>query len=160
MTTPFTDAVLKSGIITPAMLREMKRFSAVIPRDAEVSEPVPLDLAVQYIADAMQSESLVLVRETDLTALKQYSDTALPGILWVGDTPIDVTYGRTPLGEYIVAWKGESIAEMLTDPSTYLVPGEGTVKVGEGSHNVYFKDVRELFFGGQKAFMVCIPHGN
>ena len=37
---------------------------------------------------------------------------------------------------------------MLTNGRTYLVVDDT---------HVFFKDVRELFFGEQKAFMVCTP---
>ena len=148
---PVTQAVLKAGLISPEQLAEMKRISPIIDKEAELGDPVDLEMAAKIVEDAMQSEQYVLMRETDLEALKQYAETSAIGILHIevddsaGD--IEVTYGRTPMGEYIIAWKSESIAGMMTNGRTYLAVDINT--------NVFFKDVRELFFGDQKAFMVC-----
>lgn len=150
---PITLAVLKAGLISPAMLKEMKRISPLIAPDAEVGEPVDLDLAVRFVEDALQSDEYVLVRETDLESVRQYVETTRTLTLHIEDGPessgdIEVTVGVTPLGEYIVAWKGESIRTMMTNGMTYLV---------DGNVRVFFRDVRELFFGEYKAFMVCTP---
>lgn len=145
---PITEAVLKAGLITPAQLQEMKRFSAVIDPEAEVGEAMPLDMAAKYVEDALQSDKYVLVRETDLAVLAQYTETARKGNLHLDQNVIEVTFGMTPLGEYIIAWKSESIAELMLDAGTYL---------DDDGMDVYFRDVRELFFGEHKAFMVCVP---
>lgn len=151
---PMTEAVLKAGIITPNMLREMKRFSPSIDQEAEVEEPKELELAAKIIADALESADYTLVRETDLECLRQYTDTATEGmmhieVLEVAPVDFPVTYGKTPTGEYIIAWKSESIGDALTNGMTYL-------KAEHGKH-VFFKDVRELWFGEHKAFMLCVP---
>jgi hypothetical protein len=150
---PVTAAVLKSGLISQAQLAEMKRFSPTIDQEAEVGEPVSLEVAAQLLEEAFQSEQYVLVRETDLEVVRKYAETAKSGMLHVEvseeqKADIEVTYGKTTLGAYIIAWKSESIAEALTNGLTYLV---------EGSTKVFFKEVRELFFGEQKAFMICVP---
>lgn len=155
---PITAAVLKAGLISPEQLREMKRISPVIDRTAEVSSPVDLELAAKIVEDALESEQYVIVRETDLEAVRQYVETATTGILHLEaddkSTDLEVTYGRTPIGEFIIAWKSEGIAEMMTNGLTYLVVPGGP---GPGLLRVFFQDVRELFFGEQKAFMVCRP---
>jgi hypothetical protein len=150
---PLTEAVLKAGLVSPSMLREMKRISPVIDPEAEAEEPKSLEEAVKLIDDALQSEQYVLVRETDLEVVRQYADTVRTTVLHVEvedgtESDMDVTYGKTPLGEFIIAWKSESIRDMMTNGLTYLV---------ENGTHVFFKDVRELFFGEQKAFMVCVP---
>jgi hypothetical protein len=149
---PITEAVLRAGIISPAQLAEMKRISAVIDREATVGEPLDLEVAARIVAEALESEQYALVRETDLEVVRQYAETATTGLLHVeeGDqsTDFEVTYGRTPLGGFVIAWKSESIATMMTNGRTYLVH--------DGVH-VFFSDVRELFFGTTKAFMVCVP---
>jgi hypothetical protein len=49
----------------------------------------------------------------------------------------------------------ESIAEMMTNGETYL-----RFKNVEGQNeHIKFMDVREVFFGDQKAFMVCVGGG-
>lgn len=153
-----TEAVLKSGIITENMLQEMKRFSPTLDRDAVTAEPKDIEEAARLIADALESAEYALVRETDLEVLRQYIDTSVEGFLHieVPDTkPIEVvvTYGKTKLGEYIIAWRGESIADAITNGMTYL---EFPQPVEDGLDRVYFKDVRELWFGDNKAFMLCV----
>jgi len=150
---PITAAVLKAGLISPAQLQEMKRFSPSIDQDAEAEAPVDLETAAALVEQAFQSEEYVVIRETDLESIRQYAETATLGILHLEMNDeiadIEVTYGKTPTGEFIVAWKGESIAAAMTNGQTYL-------KAYPPSR-VFFNDVRELFFGEQKAFMVCKP---
>jgi hypothetical protein len=62
---------------------------------------------------------------------------------------IPVEYCKTRLGEIVIPWTSESINDTILDDRTYLKP------VGED--RIYFADVRELFHGGHKAFMVCEP---
>jgi hypothetical protein len=144
-----TRAVLKAGLISPAQLQEMKRISPVIDPEAEVQDPVPLDLAVKYIRDALESEEYVLIRETDLEVLRQYTQSVQKGTLRIDGIDIDVSFGKTKLGEFIIPWISASISEYMTQPTTWLMV--------EGADKTYFRDVRELFFGEQKAFMVCMP---
>lgn len=146
---PIVSAVLKAGLISPTQLEEMKRISAVIDRTAEVNEPVELDLAAKYVQDALESERYVIMRETNLEVLQQYLQAQRTGILHLNQTDVDVSYGKTPLGEFIIAWTSESIAELMLDEATELQTAEGD--------RVHFRDVRELFFGEHKAFMVCVP---
>lgn len=147
---PITEAVLRAGIISPSQLAEMKRISPVIDREAQVGEPLDLEVAARIVSEALESEQYALVRETDLEVVRQYAETTTTGILHVEEgtesTDFEVTYGRTPMGGFIIAWKSESIAGMMTNGQTYLVVG---------AERVFFKDVRELFFGAKKAFMVC-----
>lgn len=150
---PMTKAVLKAGIIPPNTLQEMKKFSITLDSDAESEEPKDLETAAAIIADALEQSDSTAIRETDLEVLRQYIDTSTSGkmhveILEAPQAEFEVTYGKTPLGEYIVAWRGESIGDALTNGMTFLEAG---------THKVYFKDVRELWFGENKAFMICVP---
>jgi hypothetical protein len=148
--TPLTKAVLKAGVVSPAMLKEMQRFNPALKGEEAAEEPVDLDTASSLIVSALNSEEYVLVRETDLEAVRQYLSTTRTGLLHLDsgqqDTDVDVTYGKTPLGEYIIAWVSDSIETFLTNGLSYLE---------EDGKRVFFKDVRELFFGDKKAFMVC-----
>jgi hypothetical protein len=152
-----TQAVLKAGIISENMLREIKRFSVTLDPDAKVESPKELEHAAQIIANAMEEAGYTTVRETDLDILRQYLDTAADGTLRLevtGSEPVDVevTYGMTKTGEYIIAWNSESIEDALTNGVTFLWT--------ERDHRqVFFKDVRELWYGEKKAFMVCVPRG-
>ena len=60
-----------------------------------------------------------------------------------------ITYGKTPTGEYIIAWRGEAISEMLVNGHTFLLEKDDT--------QIFFRDVRDLFFGETKSFIVCVP---
>jgi hypothetical protein len=150
--TPLTTAVLKAGVVSPDMLKELQRFNPALRGEEAAETPVDLETAGNLIAAALNSEEYVLVRETDLEAVRQYLATMRDGCLHLDsgqqDTDLDVSFGKTPLGEYIIAWTNDPIAEMMTNGLTYLV---------ENGKRVFFKDVRELFFGDQKAFMICAP---
>lgn len=155
-----TKAVLKAGLITPNMLREMKRFSPFIDRDAEVEEPKELEAAAKIIADALESQEYTIVRETDLDVLRQYIESHVDGTLHVEDVAeeepmeFEVSYCVAKTGEYIIAWTADSIADLLTNGATYLrtaVGSNGFIR------DVHFKDVRELWYGEKKAFVVCVP---
>jgi hypothetical protein len=154
-----TQAVLRAGLVTEAQIAEMKRWAPPsLSADDVPEEPKSLAESVALINDALQSDGYVLMRETDLEAVRQYAATSQRSILHlepegVEAQDIEVTYGKTPIGEYIIAWHSESIQDLLTNGLTYLVvrPTDGSVE------RVFFKDVRELFFGTTKAFMVCVP---
>jgi hypothetical protein len=144
------ETVLRTGIISPNMLAEMKRISPVIDREVTVpDEPIPFELAASMISEALQAEEYVEVRETDLEIFAQYNKTETDGLLRVGNEDIKVKYGSTCAGEFIISWSGESVHELMTDPETHLVRFNGVI--------VHFRDVRELYFGKQKVFMVCTP---
>jgi hypothetical protein len=156
--TPLTAAVLKSGIISPSMLAEFKRWKAPIdvPEEMPDKPPQSIEEAAEAIEKALQSEGYAITRETDLEILPQYLSTQQNGTLHMEiytDDPtvesmadIPIVFGRTPLGEYIIPWKSESIALELTNGACYLGTTEG---------NVAIQTVRELFYGEHKAFMVC-----
>lgn len=145
------EAVLKAGLVSEEALEEMKRFSTVIPKDAITEDPKDLSETARIIATALESEGYVMVRETDLEVLQQYMETSRAGLLHVETedgaySEFGITFGRTRLGECIIAWRSESIEELLTNGLSYL-EFEGV--------RTFFSDVRELFFGETKAFMVC-----
>jgi hypothetical protein len=152
--TRMTQAVLKAGLITPNMLREIKRFSPTIDCDAEVEEPKELEYAAKIIADALESQEYTLIRETDLDILRQYAEEHRAGTLHLETlnetAEFTITYCVSKTGEYIIAWTDEGSAEDLANGVTYL---------RTSSCDVFFKDVRELWYGEKKAFAVCIPSG-
>ena len=159
---PLVEAVLRAGLLSPERLQEMKRFSPVLDREAETEDPKELVQAAALVETALSSAQMVLVRETDLEVLRVYAESVRPGTLRLVTADeildVDVTYGRTALGEYIIAWRSESIKELLVNGATSLI--EPCRRCPPGCTQlqcVFFKDVRELFFGDQKAFMVCVP---
>jgi hypothetical protein len=156
----FTEVILKAGLITQQQLEELKAFRVPsIPPDAEVAPPVSLQEAAQAIEQVLQSEGMVLVRETDLESVQQYIQHAEHGILHIdatdvkdpvgtlNETDIQIMYSLTTLKEYLIPWRSESLADLLINGASYLINAQG--------QQVHFRQVRELFFGEQKAFMVC-----
>jgi hypothetical protein len=154
---PIASAVLNTGLIDPALLDEMRRWGLHIELPEVSATPKTLEEVSSRIQDALESEGYVLVRETDLTVLEQYTQTAARGLVHLvfddddanpQDTTFPVSFGRTPLNEYILPWTSATIADVLVNGMTHLI---------DGQQHVYFKEVRELFFGDTKAFMICTP---
>lgn len=157
MNNPIVNAVVKTGLVDPIILEEMRRWGIAL----ELPDPGPAPLNPNELAAgiqlALESEGYVLVRETDLAVLQQYASTTSQGELHLvlddelghlQDVDVPVTFGRTPLNEYIIPWRSEAIEAALVNGMTYLV---------DGQVRVYFRAVRELFFGETKAFMICTP---
>lgn len=123
--------------------------------DPEQSSKNIEDVA-QIIEEVMQSEGYAVTRSTDLEVLPQYLATQQSGTLHVSiyttdptvesEADIQIIFGRTTLGDYIIPWKSESIAAEITNGFCYLRTAEG---------DIFFSGVQELFFGDHKAFMVC-----
>jgi hypothetical protein len=161
MSSPLTNAVLKSGLVSKNQLAEFRRWKVPIEVPENVPEaPKSIEEAGRAIEQALESEGLVISRDTDLNILQQYLHTQMAGVLHV-EIPtddltvedaedIDVMFGLTTLGEYIIPWRSESIEEALTNGFTYLTYGNGTFTV-----RAVFTDSRELFYGQHKAFVVC-----
>jgi hypothetical protein len=158
MIKPVTLAVVRSGILSPDFLQEVSRWGLPI-EFVQVEEKDILKNAedvIAHIREALESDDQIRVRDTDLDILQQYLSGQRQGRLFVkaelesGEFP--TSYCVTKMGEYAIAWRSESIFEVMTDPDTYLkITEDGrTKKIG-------FSDVRELFFGEHKAFMVCTP---
>lgn len=161
MTSPLTLAALKAGLISQSTLEEFRRWGAPIdvPEGIPTKPPKTIEEAGQLIEEALQSEGYTIARETDLEVLHQYLSTQAQGTLHVEffssdptketEADIGVSYGVTPLGEFIIPWKSESIANELTNGACYLTSDR------LAGARIFFVQVRELFFGEQKAFMVC-----
>ncbi len=149
-----TEAVLRAGLVSPTQLDEFRRWNPNIAENAEPApEPRPLEESAQIIAEALQSEGYVLLRETDLEALHQYIATTTRGRLHIelpGQDPIEfeISFGKTKTGDFIIPWRGDNIYDALANGLTYLSVGED---------QIFFSEVRELFYGEHKTFMVCVP---
>ena len=161
MTQPVTKAVVETGIVGGDALAQLQRWlqpglPLEVPDDGE---PLVSAVAVaQRIMEAVESEEAVEIRATDLDIVTQYLASRKKAKLHVPNPEdpektvgIQVEYCRTRLGEVVIPWTSESINDTLLDERTYLKP------VGED--RIYFADVRELFYGDHKAFMVCDPSG-
>lgn len=146
---------LRSGIVSPDMTAEFAKWGFYFNSDDLSSVPAPKtkEQFIEQVEQALEAEDLVIVRETDLSVLDQYLSTQKVGSLVVIDngTPVkfDITYGMAKTGEYIIAWRGDSISELLTNGLTFLLEKD--------DNQVFFSNVRELFFGETKSFIVCAP---
>jgi len=153
-----TPIVIRAGILSADMVSELQRWGLPVEftdTDSVLETP---DQVVEAIQEAIESRDLVELRDTDLDAIRQYVFHQTKGKLHLHDTITDQSsqmecyYSKTSLGEYLIPWRAESIQALMTDPGSYLKEGSG--------QRVYFHDVRELFFGELKAFMVCVPKEN
>lgn len=150
-------AVLRAGIVPPEQVQELSRWNGYeVPTTVEV-EPNRKQ-ALADIREAIESKETVEIRATDLDALRFYEANQKPARLYYsvpadGDkrktTFVNVTYAKTPIGNYMIPWTSEDIFDLMLDPDTYLKP--------DGEPRVYFGDIGELFYGENKAFMVCKP---
>ena len=144
--------VLQAGLVEDSTVSELRKWGAPLPQKPEGPE-VPAEVVPLAIERAIQDSDFVQIRETDLAILPQYLHTQTTGKLHyelldgtVG--VIDITYGKTRMGEYIIVWDGDNISEEITSGIIHLVV--------DGAE-IYFKDVRELFYGEYKAFIICTP---
>lgn len=146
-----TEAVALSGALDPDMVREMCKWKLPV----EVPEASPYtspEEAVAAIEEALEGKEQVEIRSTDLDVLKQYLKTQHRGRLHIV-TPhesgtFEVMMGITPMGDYIIPWKSDSLAEHLTNGESYII---------DGRKKVHLSDVRDLYFGERKAFILCQP---
>jgi hypothetical protein len=147
-------AVVESGIVDADALAQLHRWGYALDL-VPGTEPVASASALaRKILDAVESEDAVELRSTDLDIIKEYSKASrrarlhLPGAddKTVG---LPVEYCVTKMGEIVIPWTSEDINDLLLDDRTYLKP--------TGESRIYFADVRELFYGDKKAFVVCTP---
>lgn len=146
-----TKAVTLSGAIDTEMLREFAKWKLPVEvlNDDLYDSP---EEAIEAIEEAMTGSDQVELRTTDLDALKQFLRTKRKGKLHLttskGSGTIDVEFGVSAMGEYIVPWNADSIAEIIMNGESYIL---------DVRRKVFITDVTELYFGGNKAFMLCTP---
>ncbi len=152
-----TDIIIKSGIIPQNVLSEVKRWGLPAGEDIQPPNELEPDMSVQQLCnkidEGVQSQGYILTRETDLEAVKQYLETMTPATLHLvmedeKASNFTVHVGRNPVGEFIIPWRSDNITDLLTDGQSYL-------KVDKEKY--YFSSARELFYGQNKAFIVCTP---
>ena len=159
MDKPVTKAVLETGIVDEASLKQLRKWGMLdddaqpLDFDGQSSEAI-----VERIREAVESGDAVQIRDTDLDAARQFLGSRQKGKLHLPSpeddektVPLTVEFCILKLGEYLLPWSSEGVQTLLTNRRTYLKP--------VGKPRVYFEDVRELFFGDKKAFVVCTPRG-
>lgn len=150
-------AVLKAGIIPTDMVTELARWGNYEVPEVQVEEDPRTALA--GIREAIESHDTVALRITDLDALNYYKQNTLKGRLYYSlrggpqtlrnSSFIEVAYAKMPDGNYLIPWTSEDIFDLMLDEGTYLKPAGGA--------RVHFANIDELYYGEQKAFMVCTP---
>jgi len=145
---------IQAGLVSPDMLAEFRRWGFVDEGTVK-SEEVPdtPEKLLHLLNAALEEEHMVIMKETDVDALKAYLDSMAPGHLHLveGDRSahFPVTYGKLPSGEYLLPYRSDNVEELLTNTKTYLLDRD--------QMRVYFSEVRELFFGETKSFVACKP---
>ena len=146
-------AVVKSGLLDTDVLSELKRWGlpvSLVESDGVLDTP---EAVVSCLREALESEDQNAIRSTELDLLGEYLSNNVKGRMHLTDsindtrTSVVVSYCVTKLGNYAIPWKSEGIADLMTDPKSYL-------KLESGKR-IKFSQVDELFFGTTKAFMLC-----
>lgn len=144
--------MVRSGVLTEEQVAQFKKWGmAGLEGNGE-----PLESAHEFMREvemALQKEEMVLVRETDFSALHDYLKKQRQGTLFLdtGETSTEaaVSYTLAKTGEYLLPWNGENVADLLANGLTYLMTDQ--------NERVSFYEVRELYYGDIKAFVVCRP---
>lgn len=159
MSRPIINAVVEAGLVPSEALDELAQWGIHITADRDLSLSTPEAIA-KHLRDAIESEEQVRIDETDLDLLHTYLDTKHQKkgrlILKEGKrhTTSFVTFCLTPMGGYAIPWTDEDFPDILINGQTHLRwQDEGDSE----AHDVYFSDLREVFFGGRKMFVVCTP---
>lgn len=153
MPSEISKVMKNAGIIPESTLDELQRWKAptVLARDSEPgSSEVEMEAVPYMIEKAMQEHDFVKVKETDLEVLQQYLCTQKHSKLTVedingGSQVIDVVYGKTPLGGYIIPWADERISDFLADC---------VLTIEEEGKRITLYSPREMYYGDKKMFSV------
>jgi len=158
MTREVVQMLAKSGLVPEDLLRQLYKWK-MVEDVGKVEQPKSAQDLIRRVDLVLEEDGMELVRVTDIDIVNRYLSTQKIGKLVLvadGDTPqssqVDVAFGRTITGEFIFPWRGDSIADLMTNGMTHLLLEEA-----EGKQAVYFSDAREAYFGNSKAFMVCAP---
>jgi hypothetical protein len=153
MENPVAKAVLDTGVVDEANLAQLRKWG-LLHADVGDTQDESAEAIVAHIQEALDSPDMVEMRDTDLDAATQFLNNRVRGTLCIPSpeeeertVSLPVEYCVTELKEYVLPYKSEGIQALLTDNRTYLRTATRT--------HVHFEDVRELFFGEHKAFLVC-----
>lgn len=153
MERPATQVVIDAGLLNQDTIDQLKRWG-LLAADGKPHESIsdPEAIVAKFRA-VLESDETVEIRYTDLDIIRQFLTSKQSGRLYVTSPDnskaiaIPIEFCITKMGEYVIPWSSESICDMLTDDGTYLKP--------HAMPKVKFCDVRELYFDGHKAFVVC-----
>jgi hypothetical protein len=156
---PIANAIVRTGIVSKEVLAEMKRWGLPVDMISEekVADIHEAQQVVNIIRDALESSDQVMVKGTDLDLLKSWliPDNQREGRIFIKDednkTSFKIIFIRTPLKEFVIPFRSDSIIDLLTN-------GESHLKFTDDDGNkqtVFFHSVREFYIGEKKAFMIC-----
>lgn len=155
---PVSVAVVRTGVISKESLAELRRWGLPVEMlmEEDVVHVKSPQQAVDIIRDALDAHDQTAIRESDLEIVRVWinQDNQQVGRLVLPvegkKTSFKVVFCRTRMGEYVIPWNSESIADLVLTVDSQLHYEEDGVK-----KKVHFLDMRELFIGDHKAFMVC-----
>lgn len=146
--------VVSLGLVSENQVREFQRWGLVDhvlavekpPKDRESIES-RMNLAIDVVGMDR--------KETELSIPALFLETGRKGWIHVHldgvdvREPLEIMYGRTRHGEYILPWGGASGQEdILTNGKTYLETEDS---------RVYMMDTRSVYFDDLQSFVVCKP---
>ena len=163
---PLAVAVIRAGLVPESTIAEMHRWKLPLHfitdeelEDLRKLQPLeePLSI-VSAIQDALDSEEQVRLQDTDLDLITIWINPAnqVDGKLILIDPDLNTkatakcTFCRLPTGEIAFPWQGEPLLDVLVNGSSYLQEAGPKKMVRH-----YFSDVREVFVGDTKAFVIC-----
>jgi hypothetical protein len=156
---PLSVAVVRAGLISEDVLGEFKRWGLpveIVPEEKMLSSP---EAVANVVMDALESEDQVRVRDTDFEVLRTYLDAKhqIQAKLHLDNgegekSTAKIVVCRTVMGDFAIPWRGDNIAELITNGLTHL-----TYEVDGEKHKVVFTSVEEMYLGEHKAFMICKP---
>lgn len=150
MTGERTKAILRAGVLPANIVQEVSRWSGDLP---EVKPSDDRAEVLEEIRGAVEGPDTLDIRLTDMDALRRFEKDKQRGRLYFADgestTFVVVDYAKDRIGNYIIPWQDENISGLMLERTTFLKP--------EGGERVFFRDVREMFFGENKVFLKAVP---
>jgi len=157
---PIAQAVVLSGLVNDETLHEFRRWG--FPLDVTTEERSGVlksrDEIIYALQEALESSEQVEMPETDLDLLRFFLNPTNQRegrlVLRSGDEKVitKILYSVAATGDYIIPYRSESITDLLTNHDSYLL-----ASTDGRPRRVYFANVREVYYGEKKAFLVSTP---
>ena len=153
--------IAKSGLIPEELLQQFYKWK-LLDDVGSIEQPQTASELVARINSILEEDGMQMFRMTDIDILQRYMATQEIGDLVVSEgvdgqsTMFEVAYGRTLTGEIIFPWRGDNVANLMTNGLTHLLV-KRVVKNLKVVTALYFCEVKEMYFGSTKAFMICQP---
>jgi hypothetical protein len=158
----FAEVMARGGVVLADELAEFRRWKTPgVPDEVPAPPPIvtPDDAATQLrelqygIERILQDRDFVLVRITDPNLLPQYTSTRVDGVLHVQvgteAADIEIAFGRTAHGEYIIPWSSAMLEDAFERGDAWLIAPE----------EIHFCATNTYSYGDTKTFIVCTPTG-